>query len=617
MQTASSQFLEMLRYSHTAVSTMDLYSGTTLVRANVPISDGSIDAVRKNNVRRTLNASIALADWEDLAIDTYASRVQIWVGLEITPGIPITLSQGIFRVDDISRQRLKQMSISGSSLESYVVDDRFFTPRTPPKGSGTIASIKSLIVESIATATFKTTATQDKVVGMTAPWERERWEAITSLADSINAEVYCDPNGVFVIANKTNFVTATQVPVWSVDVGESGVLVTETESQTRDKVYNGVVASGQSSDQDIPPYWDVVTDNNPNSKTWWGGPFGHVPRFYSNPNFTTKAQCTAAATNMLAEATAENRNVDFTALPNPALERGRHRAVDPAGQHAGKSRDRLHEHPTWSGCLGSKDTRVQSRDAGWCLIMPTIAQVVRPLENRHDELRWWVGTITAINTTTHKLTVAFAGNTSTGTPYVDYVDSYTPVVGAKVHAISNENRGMLVIGSTGKPPAQVLMAGRMAAMEATVPDPDACAVPEHTGTYVQIPNGPSGFNPTLVAQGDGLLGVWNMPGLAAAIQSARELGLLVSAEIEITLTHGGPRAIMTLVRAVNPIGLGFVHRSQTLTIGEPTRVALPLGWLDPLADGSCMIGLISGNIVPLGGFETSACVYLTVEPIEV
>ena len=75
-------------------------------------------------------------------------------------------------------------------------------------------------------------------------------------------------------------------------------------------------------DEDIPPVWDVVTDNNPQSKTYWGGPFGHVPKFYSNPNFTTKAQCTATATNMLAEATAENCNLDFTMLPNPALEPG-------------------------------------------------------------------------------------------------------------------------------------------------------------------------------------------------------------------------------------------------------------------------------------------------------
>jgi hypothetical protein len=245
--------------------------------------------------------------------------------------------------------------------------------------------------------------------------------------------------------------------------------------------------------------------------------------------------------------------------------------------------------------------------------MPTVALVVRPQENRHDELRWWVGTVTAIDDVAHELTVSFAGDTGTGgTPNVDYVDSYVPILGAKVHAISNENRGMLVIGSTG-----------MAAFPPPPPDdplppaaPDARADSEHTGTYVRIPHGPSGFNPTLVAQGEGLLGVWDMPDLAAAIHSARELGLITRMEIEVTLIHGGPRAILTLVRAVSPIGLGFVHRSRTLAVGVPTRVPLPMGWIDLLASGGCMIGLISGSMVPLTGFETTASVYLTVETVE-
>lgn len=322
MQDTDEQFLEMLRYSHTAVSTIDLYDGETLIQRDIPVADGSVEAVRKNNVRRSFSASIATQEWEDFPVNTFSSRMQVWVGMEIAPGVSRTLSQGIFRINDLSRQRLHSFDVSGSSFEAYIVDDRFFTPRTPTKGTSTIVSIKALILESIPTAVFKTTATQDKVVGMTAPWERERWEAITSLADSINAEVYCDPNGVFVIADKTDFVTGTQIPVWRVDVGPTGVMVTENLVHTRDKVYNGVVASGQSSDQDIPPVWDVVTDNNPKSKTYWGGPFGHVPKFYSNPNFTTKEQCTSAATNMLAEATAENCNLDFTMLPNPALEPG-------------------------------------------------------------------------------------------------------------------------------------------------------------------------------------------------------------------------------------------------------------------------------------------------------
>lgn len=322
MLSTDAIFLEMFRYSYTSVATLDLYTGTTLIASDVKLTTGTVNAVRKNNARRTLNCVIALNDWEDLPIDSYSSRVKVRLGLEVSPGIKRTLPQGVFRVESLSRVRHGDISISGTSLEAYVIDDRFFTPRTPTLGLSTIAGIKNLILESVPEATFLVTATQDKVIGMTAPWERERWEAVTSLADSINAEVYCAADGVFVIADKPDFSVAKQNPVWRVNAGPDGVLVSETVSQTRDKVYNAVVASGTSSDKDVPPVWDVATDNNPASKTYWGGPFGHVPRFYSNPNFTTKAQCTQAANNMLAESIAENREVDFTMAPNPALEPG-------------------------------------------------------------------------------------------------------------------------------------------------------------------------------------------------------------------------------------------------------------------------------------------------------
>lgn len=322
MQTDDLVFLDMFRYSHTVSTTVDYYNGSTLVKKDIPVTDGSVSASRKGNVRRTCDFTVALQIWEDLPINPLSSRVKVYIGLESTPGVRRVLPQGMFRVDSISRNRRDVVTVSTTSLESYVLDDRFFTPRTPTKGISTITAIRALISESLPDAVFLVTATKDKVVGMTAPWERERWEAVTALAESIEAEVYCNADGQFVIADKPDVNYLMQHPVWRVNAGPDGVLVTHTESRTRNKVYNAVVASGQSSDENVPPVWDVVTDNDPNSPTWWGGPFGHVCRFYANPNFTTKAQCTAAATKMLNEAKLEEAEINFTMLPNPALEPG-------------------------------------------------------------------------------------------------------------------------------------------------------------------------------------------------------------------------------------------------------------------------------------------------------
>lgn len=246
--------------------------------------------------------------------------------------------------------------------------------------------------------------------------------------------------------------------------------------------------------------------------------------------------------------------------------------------------------------------------------MPTVAQVVVPLTNTHDMLRWRIGIVTAVDTVNRKLSVLFTGATnSIGTPRVDYVTSYTPAVGHKVHALSSERSGTIVLGTTGTPPV-VPRATPTASAPAAAPD--ACSDPAGTGTYVQLRGGPASYRPDLVAQGPGFLGVWTMPGLATAIQEARALGLIVSMEIELTMRHGGPRAVLTLVRAgSDPLPAEDVYRSNRLVLGNATRIPLPLGWLTPLAAGVCMIGLSNGDAVPQAGFDADACVYLTVETV--
>lgn len=323
MLTTDPLLLDLFRYSNTVLTKLDLYSGTELVQADVQISQGSVTSTWKANARRTFSATVVpLYMWEDLRIDVYSARVRAFVGIEMQPGVKKYLCQGSYRVDSISRENAGAISISGTSFESYVIQDRFWTPTTPTTGVSTIASIKTLISDSFPPAEFVVTATKDKLVEMTAPWERERWEAVTDLCESINAEVYCDADGRFVIADKINFAVAKNNPVWRVNCGPDGVLVTQSVANTRDKVYNGVVAYGATSEADKPPVSAVAVDNDINSKTYYGGPFGRVSRFYSNPNFTTVQQCQDAANNMLAESIAENREINFTMVPNPALEVG-------------------------------------------------------------------------------------------------------------------------------------------------------------------------------------------------------------------------------------------------------------------------------------------------------
>jgi hypothetical protein len=91
---------------------------------------------------------------------------------------------------------------------------------------------------------------------------------------------------------------------------------------TSDRVYNGVLARGENSSDNIAPVSSLVVDTDAASPTYWSGPYGHRPFFYSSPTLTTVAACTNAATLLLAKTRAPNASGDISSLPNPALEPG-------------------------------------------------------------------------------------------------------------------------------------------------------------------------------------------------------------------------------------------------------------------------------------------------------
>lgn len=305
----------VLRAASTRSMTMSLratvYRGSRPLIPELMLSDCSISADRTSKTR--LSADISWPDSYGLPdVSHMTDRIRVWWGVE-SLGYTERLSRGVFRIDDIDRDDFGAWSAKCSGLESYVIDDRFLTPRTPPRGTSTTGEIVNLIQESLPGQRVVLRNTRNKLVQATAPWQRERWDAIDRLSDSIDAEVYADANGDFVIDDVP--LLSRGRPVLRLREGEDGVIITRKVSKTRDRMYNVSVASGQSSDPAVPPVYAVAYDEDPNSPTWWRGPFGRVPRFYSSQFLTTEAQCLATARSYLEDAKAQNNTLSFNVAP--------------------------------------------------------------------------------------------------------------------------------------------------------------------------------------------------------------------------------------------------------------------------------------------------------------
>jgi hypothetical protein len=151
----------------------------------------------------------------------------------------------------------------------------------------------------------------------------DAWGIIGAMVEAMGGEVYLDVNGDVQVVTPPFIDTTTPQAsaVWTVDVGDQGVLISARRGISRADTYNSVVCRGGTKTNGKQA-WGRVYDLNPGSPTYYNGPFGRTRRIIENSAVTTDAQCTAIAMAELRKVTGLAKSVSFTSLRNPALEVG-------------------------------------------------------------------------------------------------------------------------------------------------------------------------------------------------------------------------------------------------------------------------------------------------------
>lgn len=326
MRLLSTAAANALSRSHSIDIAVTAYAATQGAVARLPVVGGSVSIDATSQTRRTAQFGIALDSlWPDSPfsiLSPIGSEIQIHYGIVVSPQETwyVPLIKG--PITDVARTTpvsggSEAVQVSVSDRSSKVAEARFDQPTQTIAGATTVAEITRLITSVLDVNVVDLTG--NTKVAPVLEMERERWaDGIEKLTDSIGAEVWCDPLGDFVIRNEP---TVNDPVAWTFRADSTSVLITEQDEYTRDQVYNRVVASGQRTDG-TPPVFAVVSDTDPNSPTYINGPFGIKTRFFASQLLTTPAQCTSAATSLLARVTGRHLNVTFTNVTNPALEAG-------------------------------------------------------------------------------------------------------------------------------------------------------------------------------------------------------------------------------------------------------------------------------------------------------
>jgi hypothetical protein len=318
----SDRFLARLAESHRVATQVQLFLTTGEV-IDLEHTGGSVQVDRAQAIRRTCTVTVAdpslipRTPTDQLA--TYGARLRIARGVEYGDGSQELVPLGLFRLDDVDGDVNEgPVTLQGKDLSAIVADDKFTAPY---KASGTVVgAVTALIQRSIPDAAILSRITDVPIGSRVFDVEADPWAGAQEIAAAAGAEVYPNADGVFVLATLPDLLTTE--PVWAIEAAEGGVYIRASRGMSADGVHNGVLARGENTAENVAPVQYLAVDDDPNSPTYWSGPFGRRPMFYSSSTLTTVNACAQAANLKLAAAKAPNATGDISSLPNSALETG-------------------------------------------------------------------------------------------------------------------------------------------------------------------------------------------------------------------------------------------------------------------------------------------------------
>lgn len=324
MRPVSQRFLDAVRGSHKMIARVTAVApgqtGTDPVGIELPLRAGDVKQDVTAAIQGTLSATVLypFASTPSGVLTPYGNEVYAERGIDYGDGSREWVGLGYYRLTSVSQVLAPdgEIQITAEDRMSAIVEARLLAPVEFGSGAS-FGSVFSFLVTEVLPGqpieydfSHGTTTFPSSHIA-----EEDRYGFLKDMCDSLGKVMYFDYRGVLVVKTAPD----PDVPVFTVNHGRGGVLVSMSRSLTRNGVYNAVVATGEPAGE-LPPVRGVAVDENPFSPTYWSGSFGKVPKFYSSSFLTTNTQCTNAAKAMLERAKGVPYAVDFTMVPNVALE---------------------------------------------------------------------------------------------------------------------------------------------------------------------------------------------------------------------------------------------------------------------------------------------------------
>jgi len=329
MWPVSRRFQAAIASDHFVASKVELLQAGTpaldLSAAGIVV-DGNV-AVANAEVRRS--GSFSFADEHGLYIPGFAddvlapagNEIRAWRGIDFLDGTdPELVPIGTLRFVETEAAWPsiglecydRAWTIAGATLENTL---------TIPAGTNYIDAITNVLVTAWGAGLPTNFPDTDEVTAaMVFEPEADPWAIARELTANLGMVLWFDPMGTCCMTPEPD--PATDPPVWRYDDSDSENLALPGAKAIWDGTgNNAVIVVGENSDSDAV-YRSVVYDQDPNSPTRYGGPFGKRPITILDEKVTSQFQANLRARKELLARLGLSQTVEIPSMVNPALEVG-------------------------------------------------------------------------------------------------------------------------------------------------------------------------------------------------------------------------------------------------------------------------------------------------------
>ena len=353
MREASAAFGQVVLSSHIVSVRVDLLIDGNVFASNIPVVEGTVhwDRTAAHLASLSLTVPGSLESAVSDSLTPYGAELQVWRGVELvstddldlvydaagdqvldaiadgddvvsdseisptSSGYIELVSLGVFPIQTVSVDGVSQIIRIEAEDRSRTVSDALFEEDYfVAAGTNYATAIEAIIEAGVSGFEYVFPTTVHTTPKLTFAAEGDRWEQVQSMARSIGNELYFDGLGRCRMRPEPSFRDAPVVTI------SEGVNMVDVSSELdRLDAYNRVIAVSRNASNDAV-YRAVATDSDPESASFYDGPFGRKPQFLYSEFIASNRQAAEAAEAALRSNLGVAEAVGFSMIPDPRLE---------------------------------------------------------------------------------------------------------------------------------------------------------------------------------------------------------------------------------------------------------------------------------------------------------